>query len=186
MDCNISASVQKTVEALLHVRVVENSYTGFDTKAELLAQLEHHRKLQRAISQEIESHSAIVRYKLNSFLPLHTLPAELFREILVQALLAESEESSNTWKHVYKLASVSKYWFDMVAGEPRLWTKITSADPPMATATKLRNSKGAELDVEFDLVGRMPSITADAEEEWLTDAVSGESRRWRSLAFRSA
>ncbi|KAG8973582.1 hypothetical protein FRC05_008651 [Tulasnella sp. 425] len=155
-----------------------------DTRSKLLAQLEHHSKLQDAISQAIETHSVPVRYKLNTLVPLHMLPAELFREILVQALLVDSNGSLDTWKHVHKLASVSKFWYEMVTGEPRLWTKITSIDPPMVTATKLRNSKGAELDVELDLAGRMPRITADAEEDWLANAVSGESRRWKTLAFR--
>ncbi|KAG8981853.1 hypothetical protein FRB93_008317 [Tulasnella sp. JGI-2019a] len=117
------------------------------------------------------------RYRRNSLLPIHnTIPVEIFSMIL--DLVVQEEHPAFRFTETLRcLASVSKYWKQVVLSSPTLWFSLHESMDPIAIRRSIRNSGDVPLDIQFYPAPREPSNRV----EEFSEAVAPLSIRWRTL-----
>lgn len=115
---------------------------------------------------------ADTRYRQNSLLPMHKTPVELFSNILVMALDAAPKGSRRVNDVLRPLASVSKYWKEMVLSTPQAWSFLSDVMSETELRWSLHRSKEAPLDVSFSSLAAHDGGTADRYSQ-IVAALSG-------------
>ncbi|KAG9048409.1 hypothetical protein FS837_012923 [Tulasnella sp. UAMH 9824] len=110
---------------------------------------------------------------------IHKLPTELMIEILLSALEG-TDWSANDLQH---LASVCKYWRDIILDDSHFWRVVDSRHSRYSWPFVLRRNRAGPLDVHIrGREGRQYNIDIIAP---LLRLITPESQRIRSLSFVS-
>lgn len=138
-------------------------------------------KLREIIAAEIQDRIDHLKTKHNQSLPIHTLPAELFIDILLTTL-----DTPSHWEidQTIRLTQVSRYWRNTVNVCQRFWPLI-DYDTPEENEIVLRKNVSGPLWVKCDLDYWDEAEQEDdvhSLEEFL-EIASANHARWRSATF---
>lgn len=132
----------------------------------------------QAIQAECDRQAADLKYNQNASLPIHSLPQELFIDILLMAVQSPSDRAP--YRGILRqTASVAKHWHTTITSCPRFFTIIDQSCSTEAVGTFLRKSGEAPLRIEWQR-------WKDANVDRFIDNVLPSSPRWRSVRFRCA
>ncbi|KAG8916401.1 hypothetical protein FRC01_003174 [Tulasnella sp. 417] len=126
--------------------------------------------------------------KHNAALSIHTLPAEVFVQVIHLHMLdlLDSEGYTKGYnKHLINLSGVCLYWHNLIRDSPPLWTRLDLSDPPEVVEIVLQRSSSHPLDVILD----PPAYQSEPEAAALANfqSISGPTNscrdRWRSMVI---
>ncbi|KAG8925763.1 hypothetical protein FRC01_009739 [Tulasnella sp. 417] len=117
-----------------------------------------------------------LRPKHNASLPVHSLPAELFLQVVHYALGRFLEDHPRRYySYVIGLSGVCSHWYNLIRDSPPLWTQIYSLDSPNIVEVALRRSSSHLLDI---------IIYGFRDQEHIPEflnTISPHRNRWRSF-----
>ncbi|KAG8924988.1 hypothetical protein FRC01_010824 [Tulasnella sp. 417] len=116
------------------------------------------------------------RFKHNAALPVNSLPAELFLQVVHYNLHPFIEHNhSGYYSQVIGLSGVCSHWYNIIRDSPPVWTQIHSSDSPNTVEMALRRSSNHLIDVTIHEVRGHEHI-----HEFL-NTIFPHRDRWRSL-----
>ncbi|KAG8925761.1 hypothetical protein FRC01_009737 [Tulasnella sp. 417] len=117
-----------------------------------------------------------LRVKHNGVLPIHSLPAELFLQVIHYDLHRFIEHDfSGYYPHVVGLSGVCSHWYNLIRDSPPIWTQIHSWDSPDIVGTALQRSSSHLLDIIIYELGGQEHI------QQFLNTILSHRNRWRSL-----
>ncbi|KAG8904064.1 hypothetical protein FRB99_002335 [Tulasnella sp. 403] len=122
-----------------------------------------------SLQQCVEARKYTLRKRRNAILPIHSLPEEIFRDILTHVVDTYSDP---VVPHLQRLASVSTHWWSTVVSTPSLWTLVHNLDN---FELVLRKSAQCTLRVVH---------TENQQTVDFFTIVGQHAERWRSLRAR--
>lgn len=120
---------------------------------------------------------ANINKRLNALRPVHRLPPELFRIIIQYQLDPYRFRARSLWR----LSSVSAFWWGALRDMPDLWSTVSDSDTPMEQRQEVTKSKGLPLDVEYHF--KLFESTYHWRDYFAR--LLEERHRWRSLLLHS-
>ncbi|KAG8924987.1 hypothetical protein FRC01_010823 [Tulasnella sp. 417] len=116
------------------------------------------------------------RLKHNSALPIHSLPAELFLQVVHHDLQRFLE--NNHWRyysHVIGLSGVCSYWYNVIRDSPPIWAQIHSSDSPNIVEMAFQRSSSHLIDIKIHQVRDQEHL------QQFINTILSHTNRWRSL-----
>lgn len=138
---------------------------------------------QSALNAYLSSQLSLLKQHKNA---IQTHISKIPYEILARILLFSIDSRTVTLAHLQSLASVSRYWLDVVRSDPRFWCRVDFQSPRSA-ALCLRKSKDVGLRIDCATGSKEKFTLVSAMEDFMT-AVSaeGHGHRWRTLNFQGS
>lgn len=130
---------------------------------------------QRRMSDGVE-----LRFQHNATLPVHSLPAELFHQIihyLVQPFFHKNK--ADYYRHILRLAGVCSHWRGVIRDLPPLWTEVHSSDPIDVVGMALQRSSSHLLDITIDHLPYPNQGPRDMQE--FLNAIIPHRHRWKTV-----
>ncbi|KAG8972607.1 hypothetical protein FRC05_009717 [Tulasnella sp. 425] len=121
------------------------------------------------------AHDIIERRRRNDLLPIHRLPPELIRIVIVEVY------RKRAYRGIFVVRSVCKYWLNIVDSSPELWTLISLEFSDRFLDMILRNSRNRLLSVKFGYCRRHERL---ASRESFMQRVIPLVGRWKSLEYQ--
>ncbi|KAG8925760.1 hypothetical protein FRC01_009736 [Tulasnella sp. 417] len=122
-----------------------------------------------------------LRLKHNAALPVNSLPAELFLQVVHYDLHPFIEDgNSGYYSHVIGLSGVCSYWYKVIRDSPPIWTQIHSSGSPDTVGAALQRSSGHSLDIVINRVRDQEHI------QLFINTILSHRSRWRSLVAYTA
>lgn len=126
------------------------------------------------------SDDLLLRRKHNAALPIHTLPTEVFLQVIHLHMLPHFEDRmTGYYLEITSLSRVCSHWYNIIRNSPPLWTQIHAADSLRMVQTTLQRSSSHPLDIML-----YPPTYVDEVPAYLQvflDAVHPHRGRWRSV-----
>ncbi|KAG9049998.1 hypothetical protein FS837_008178 [Tulasnella sp. UAMH 9824] len=153
----------------------ESPRVWFEQIPHLDEELARLQNMDKAVFAEISRRVARVSTHRNSLLPIHQLPPELLSYILEESLgHFDATPDPRTTKRLLALATVSRYWKDVLDQSPSAWGWI---DIVRDASFAVKKSQNAPL--SMNLVNEGELDTSKLEQGFAT--FLPHSKRWQSL-----
>lgn len=130
--------------------------------------------------QTLQTWTAMVNKRRNSFLSISQIPLEVFTQILRLVLDDAAPLRQGLWGVRWTMASVSSRWRDVILSTPMLWAHINMKETVHQIRITLQRSANSPLDI---LQSRIEQWTEEEERarRSIFEELQRQSQRWRSL-----
>ncbi|KAG8900797.1 hypothetical protein FRC00_011141 [Tulasnella sp. 408] len=123
--------------------------------------------------------------KHNAALPIHTLPAELYLQVIhldTLCILDSGGYGKGYYGRLIRLSGVCSYWSRVIRDAPSLWAMLNSSVPPKIVEMAFQRSSYHPLDIVFhQAVSRKPPNFQS-----FMDGISSHRDRCRSIDIQVA
>ncbi|KIO22545.1 hypothetical protein M407DRAFT_27945 [Tulasnella calospora MUT 4182] len=122
----------------------------------------------------------------NAALPIHSLPAEVFVQVIrlhMLLVLDLETDGEDYYVHLFRLSGVCSHWHHVIRDSPPLWTRLNLSKPPQVVEIALQSSSSHLLDIVYHSQTtpyRLVKV-ALARFQSNVDAVRPHRDRWRSM-----
>ncbi|KAG8913948.1 hypothetical protein FRC01_004296, partial [Tulasnella sp. 417] len=133
--------------------VGDATITAKDQSADDFQEARAHDGSQPRPQETTPSSELALNREHNAALPIHTLPAEVFLQVirLYMLDLFDPEDHAKGYnKCLINLSGVCSYWYNLIRDSPPLWTRLDLSDPPEVVEIVLQRSSSHLLDVILD------------------------------------
>ncbi|KAG8892814.1 hypothetical protein FRC01_013943, partial [Tulasnella sp. 417] len=171
--------------------VSDTTITGKDHAVHDFRQAEPHVDTPPRPQETVPSNELALNREHNAALPIHTLPAEVFLQVIHLHMLDLLDFVDNTKgynKRLIDLSGVCWYWYNLIRDSPPLWTRLDLSDPPKIVEIVLQRSSSHPLDII--LTSPKPRLRARPQSVNLAKcrsffgAVHPHRDRWRTLTIK--
>ncbi|KIO22543.1 hypothetical protein M407DRAFT_27943 [Tulasnella calospora MUT 4182] len=126
------------------------------------------------------SNQLALRRKHNAALAVHTLPTEVFLQVIHLYILLHLEDlGAGYYLQIINLSRVCSRWYNVIRDSPPLWTRVRAADSLKLVETTLQRSSSHPLDIILHPTTYVDEVPASLQ--LFLDAVDTHRDRWRSL-----
>ncbi|KAG8945250.1 hypothetical protein FRC04_001090 [Tulasnella sp. 424] len=115
-------------------------------------------------------------FNQNEALPVHSLPTEIFLQIIHHHMRPYFEDY---YQRLISLTEVCSRWCYIIRGSPSLWSQIHLSDSPNVVEIALQRSSSHPLDVVLHRTGQVQREQRPISS--LTAALNPHKDRWRSM-----
>ncbi|KAG8878586.1 hypothetical protein FRB98_006055 [Tulasnella sp. 332] len=119
----------------------------------------------------------------NALAPINNLPVEVFSNILVFVTAVKGPNRQG--EVLMSLATVGKYWKEVVFSTPQLWSRLHEYMPSKQLGLAIERSRSTPVDIMFDEVARYPMGIGCGRRERFIEAIHPLMQRWRTLDGQS-
>ncbi|KIO22535.1 hypothetical protein M407DRAFT_27935 [Tulasnella calospora MUT 4182] len=131
--------------------------------------------LERGMLSDVE-----LRFKHNAALPVHTLPAELFLQVIHCVMRPSLEENkTGNYRHLISLSGVCSHWCSVIRDSPPLWTQLHLWDSPNIVKMAIQRSSCHLLDITINKSSYLRRAYEDMQE--FLNTIILHRNRWRTL-----
>ncbi|KAG8917964.1 hypothetical protein FRC01_002110, partial [Tulasnella sp. 417] len=117
-----------------------------------------------------------LRRKHNAALPVHSLPVELFLQVIHHDLQCFLEHSyRGYYLHVVGLSGVCSYWYNVIRDSPPIWAQVNSLDSPNIVEMAFQRSSSHLMDIKIHEVRDQEHI------QLFINSILPHTNRWRSM-----
>ncbi|KAG8986323.1 hypothetical protein FRB95_013937 [Tulasnella sp. JGI-2019a] len=106
-----------------------------------------------AYRRQRDAQAADLAYCHNLLAPVNNLPVEVFSNVLIFASVGWSPTGLNHNKALRALATVGKYWKEVVFSTPQLWSTLQENMSPKQVNSAIERSRMTPLDTQFEAGG---------------------------------
>ncbi|KAG8945249.1 hypothetical protein FRC04_001089 [Tulasnella sp. 424] len=120
------------------------------------------------------------RFKQNEALPIHSLPTEIFLQVIHYHMRPYFKDfGSDYYRHLIRLTGVCSRWCYIIRDSPSLWNRIHWSDTSEVVGTALQRSSSHPLDVVLDTSANM--LRGQNYMSSLMTTLNPHRHRWRSM-----
>ncbi|KAG8916402.1 hypothetical protein FRC01_003175 [Tulasnella sp. 417] len=142
----------------------DTAITGKDQIEDDFQEAGNHVDIRPRLEEAKSSNELALARKHNAALPIHSLPAEIFLQVIQHHMLEMHPNSYREGynKHLLSLSGVCSYWYNLIRDSPPLWTTLDLSDSPKVVEIVLQRSSSHLLDLQWDPVDLPDQLQPEA------------------------